>query len=219
LPIKNLENLQADHFGVYFDELGKLAATIIESIDRVVDEAPAPLADDKGFILGSGKNDLHGNAYRALIAAASIRKLLYPGKPNKYDKDPGSAEFRQRRGKLLLQAMKGIDVAGVLTNEVRDSLEHYDERLDEIHRRAFASSKPAAAFAYTSDGVLTSRRAIQGTTYLRVYISDERKYAIMGHEADFRKIRGIAVEILKRVRRDENDPRLMSMYLLPTNLL
>jgi len=124
-------------FGVCLHEIVWLAHAIVDACDAVFNEAAVP---DTGFTLQVSLK-LHTNISVALIASANLRKLVEPSQRRKSE-TAVSHSFRQRRAKTLRSILDGVPMDELLNSKVRNSLEHFDEYLDEENRRLANGGAP-----------------------------------------------------------------------------
>jgi hypothetical protein len=112
-----------DAKSIYFHEVIRQASLFaygIEQIESALD--PNPPAERKdGVILAAGITV-------ALAASGVVSKLLWP-----ITRDSWSI----RRGRSLRSALAVSDGSALESRDVRDSLEHFDERLDAFSRETY----------------------------------------------------------------------------------
>lgn len=125
--------------------------------------------------------------------SAEIANLIQPRQRRK-DEPIEKYLFRKHRGEYLFNIFKDITISEMLNRRIRDSLEHFDERLDHLTRDVSEKAvKKPQTLVYNM--VISDRDIMQGTTHnhsfplpIRIYVSSERKIYNMSWQLDIGKI-------------------------------
>jgi hypothetical protein len=107
--------------------------------------------------------------------------------------------LRQKRSKILRDTLSGVKLEEILNNKLRNSLEHFDEYLDENIVRLIEKGPPPASHA-AYNMVLSHREIFKPQVYpIRLYVASERKFYNMRFSIDIGKIYAEASAILDRL--------------------
>lgn len=159
-------------FSIYFHEFYWLSHSIKTKAERLFDEARVP---ENGFFIQVNP-ELHSLIASILSDAANLKKLIIT--PNTRLNAESGSQFRLRkmRAATLKETIKEIPLTEILNSKVRNTLEHFDEYLDEANfLLTNAKNHPSPMAAYNM--VLSHWEAISPRVYpIRLYISSERKF-------------------------------------------
>jgi hypothetical protein len=142
--------------GVFVHRLFALAKSVVEGCDRVFEEAPVMAKD--GYIQVSPS--LHAQIDGILIDAANLKKLVAGRATKGSSESSRTFNFRQERSKALNQLLDGLSLGTIKDTQARNSLEHFDEYLDDLGASLAdgeAPPHPAAAYnlVLSSWGIVT----------------------------------------------------------------
>ncbi len=188
--------------GVYISELYWLAEQVEEDTTRIFDDTPPPTRPGESYIRVD--HALHERILAVLLAAARTRALL---RPRNRDGSRAQREVLARRTAALRQVLDGVDLAPVLDGAARNSIEHFDEYVDDAAIQSYrgAISRPTL---FAVDMVLNTRSVLgqfdvsgeRPTTYfIRAYIADERVFSNCGRELRMEPLRDCCSMIRQRV--------------------
>jgi hypothetical protein len=167
-------------FSLYIHELWWLANGIKQKTDRLFDETKVP---DEGNLIQVSP-ELHSLIASVLSDAANLKKLLVT--PSGRLNGESGRQFRLRRGRTqaLTKMLEGIVLKELLNAKVRNTLEHFDEYLDEANLAVTeAKTPPSPMAAYNM--VLSRWEVFNPRVYpIRVYIAEERKFYNMKWSVD-----------------------------------
>ena len=167
-------------FTLYFHELWWLAHSIKTKAERLFSEATVP---ETGNLIQVNP-DLHSLIASLLSDAANLKKLLIT--PNTRLNGESGRRFRLRKARAaaLREVVSRISLAEILNPKVRNTLEHFDEYLDEANLAlSEATTPPSPMAAYNM--VLSRWEVFSPRVYpVRVYISSERKFYNMKWSVD-----------------------------------
>jgi hypothetical protein len=202
-------------FAIYVHQLFALAKAVRDNCDLVFLDTPLP---ETGYSLKVSV-ELHARIDAILIGAANIKKLIQTPAKRGSSEPKRVYELRQDRGKVLRAIVDGLTLDEVLNTKVRNSLEHFDEYLDEINA-SLATGEPASAPMAAFNMVFSHREMIYPEVYpIRVYVVTERKYYNMKNVIDLGSLREQAASVVERLQslgflRDDTEPGGL-MVLLP----
>lgn len=182
-------------FSLYFHELWWLAHGIKTKADRLFAEANVP---EQGYLLQVSP-ELHAVIASLLSDAANLKKLVVTPSARLNGESGRQFRLRKARASALRQSLDGIPLTEMLNAKVRNTLEHFDEYLDEANvSLTTAKSAPSPMAAYNM--VLSHWEAFSPRVYpIRVYISSERKFYNMKWSVDIGAIYREATAILDRL--------------------
>jgi hypothetical protein len=197
---------------VYINELFWLLTSIKSKCERLF-EATKVLEGGHGI-----KIDLESSSLVKSIIddSAEVANLIQPRRKRK-DETAESYLFRKHRGEYLSHIFKDITITEMLNRNVRDSIEHFDERLDRlIHTVSEKAGKKPQTLAYN---MVISDRQVMSTVMntrtfplpIRIYISSERKVYNMMWQLDIGKIYTECTSMFEVLKENsnlkkENDP-------------
>jgi len=157
---------------LYFHELWWLASSLIKKSEKLFEETKVP---DRGYLIQVNP-ELHSIIASILSDAANIKKFLVT--PSGKNRGESGAQFRLRkeRAKKLKEALGKLELKEVLNHKVRNTLEHFDEYLDEANLKiSQAKSPPSPMAAYNM--ILSHWEAFDPRVYpVRLYISSEKTF-------------------------------------------
>lgn len=159
-------------FSLYFHELRWLAHSIQTKSEKLFGEAKVP---EEGDVIQVNP-ELHSLIAAILSDAANLRKLIVTPHTRLGSESGRQFRLRKARAAALRAAIKGIELVELLNSKVRNTLEHFDEYLDEANiavSEAKAPPSPMAAY----NMVLSRMEVFTPPVYpVRLYISSERKF-------------------------------------------
>lgn len=183
-------------FSVYLHELWWLANGIREKTERLFSEAKVP---EEGNVIQVNP-ELHSVIASVLSDAANLKKLLVT--PNARLNGESGRQYRLRRARAatLNKLLDGIQLAELLNVKVRNTLEHFDEYLDEANLAiSEAKNPPSPMAAYNM--VLSRWEVFNPRVYpIRLYISAERKFYNMKWSVDLDAMNREASLVAERLR-------------------
>jgi len=188
--------------GAYLTELYWLARDTVETCDAVFSAAAPPPDQTSSYI--KVDHVLQANIYRILNNAARIRALVKDRPRREHQQSAAQYAIQEQRTHWLSTVVTGIDLSEVAHARVRNSLEHFDEYLDQTALRfseASITGRALLPFDMTlgRDGSL-DQFADGGSVYpLRVYLAEERIFVNCGHKVDLGKIATECLEVVDRL--------------------
>ena len=182
-------------YSLYLHELWWLAHGIKTKTERLFEEAKVP---DEGNIIQVSP-ELHSLIASVLSEAANLKKLLVTPSTRLNGESGRLYRLRRARASSLNKLLDGISLAEVLNAKVRNTLEHFDEYLDEANLAiSEAKAPPSPMAAYNM--VLSRWEVFNPRVYpIRLYISSERRFYNMKWSVDLNAMNQEATAIVERL--------------------
>jgi len=167
-------------FVLYFHELWWLAHSIKSKAERLFSEATVP---ETGHVIQVDP-ELHSLIASLLSDAANLKKLVVTPSTRLNGESGRQFRLRKARAAALREVIAKVTLTEILNAKVRNTLEHFDEYLDEANLAVSeAKTPPSPMAAYNM--VLSRWEAFNPPVYpVRVYISAERKFYNMKWSVD-----------------------------------
>lgn len=182
---------------MYALELWLLADNVREQCEKIF--AATQLSPNETFLRHS--KEVHGLIASLLSDAANIKKLIRTqSSPLKGERNARYA-MRQQRAKALNELLSGIVLDELLNSKIRNTLEHFDEYLDEADELVTVTGHPTATLAM-SNMVLSHWEHLAGEEIypIRVYIASERKFYNMKYSIDLGKLYAESQLVVERLK-------------------
>ena len=179
------EAIRKSHLSsLYLDEAKTLLITIIEASEHLTEIVPIDLGD---MIKVDAEVAIHANA---LIAAAGRLQGLLSVASRRSGESQKRFELRTRRvGWLRDEGFANIDVSILDDRGVRNAIEHFDDRLDEVAERAADGAFEFPLYVPTDlavghdqvltglfDGVETPPKTVQP---VRMYVANTKTFHVL----------------------------------------
>ncbi|WP_239614694.1 hypothetical protein [Cohnella mopanensis] len=119
----SIANIQS----LYFHELANLSFNIIEYCNAIFKKTET--SSVPSYILVSP--ELHSKINTVLINAANIKKLVKTNPNKRMRETENQFQIRIMRSNTLWKSIKDLNINEILNTKVRNSIEHFDEYLDE----------------------------------------------------------------------------------------
>lgn len=140
------------------------------------------------------------NCERAVSGAASLRNLIFGGSV----RDKRLKEFNKDRTAWMQNCLlKDLEFPTIKNVGVRDSIAHFDERLDSWAYESIHRNKKGGGWTAVFEGVFKSRsdmRLSEMRKPVRCYICDEMVFAIIDKEINIIGLMKEANKIIQRIR-------------------
>ncbi|ROM94435.1 hypothetical protein [Pseudomonas brassicacearum] len=193
--MKNVEKVQFDDgvlSTIFFHELRWLCANIKRNTDNLFETCKVP---DEGFVIQVDP-EMHSVISSILTDAANIKKLSVTAGAKLNGENSERYQMRLGRAKAIESFLKNIGLIEMHKVKVRNTLEHFDEYLDESNLELTKKPKGTRA-AYNM--IISHWEVTQPRLYpIRLYVSSERKFYNMKWVVDIGKLADEAVAILNK---------------------
>lgn len=181
---------------LYSYEMWLLTNSISSQCEKIFEAASVP---SSGYSLGSNP-EIHSIINNIVSESARVKKLISIPKCKTKNESGKQFEIHVGRAKYLQDILKGIRMEEILSARVRNTLEHFDEYLDEANMLA-SEGKLDKYVGIVIDTIMSHREMISPTPFpLRVYISSEKIFINMNYSIDLGKIYNESSEISKRFK-------------------
>jgi len=182
---------------MYVFELWSLADNVRDQCEKVF--AATELSPNETFLRHS--KEVHGLIAALLSNAANIKKLVRTQSSQLKDETKARFQMRQHRAKLLTDLLDGIALDELLNVKIRNTLEHFDEYLDEADELLTTKGHPTATLAM-SNMVLSHWEylADEKVFPIRVYIASEKKFYNMKWSIDLGKLHAESLKVVERLK-------------------
>ena len=169
---------------LYFHELLWLITGICTNCETIFRETDPPT--DGHFI--KVDPEIHARIAMILTNAANVKKLLTAPAEKPKGQKAELFNAHEERAEGLRTALKDIELVEMFNVKVRNSIEHFDQYLDEANMDLLAATSPPAPLAaynmtFSSWDLMTPR-----PYPVRLYVADERKFYNLKHSVDLGKL-------------------------------
>lgn len=168
------------------------------------DQVGYSLAEPDGFVLLDP--EFQRSLITIIMAASSIRSLIRPSTQRSKSETNAAYQYRLERFRILQSALDGIDISEIYNTGVRNALEHFDEKLDELIRtvqREPESEYRSKAYNTTFSDELLLQRNIPGLryplTHIRTYSAKSGEFIVFNQRINIRKLAKEAELIQQRI--------------------
>ena len=146
---------------------------------------------------------MHSLIASILSDAANLRKLVVTPHTRLGGESGRQFRLRKARAAALREAIKDIELVELLNSKVRNTLEHFDEYLDEANiALSEAKTPPSPMAAYNM--VLSRWEVFTPPVYpVRLYISSERKFYNMKWSVDIDAMHKEARAVVERLAQSD----------------
>lgn len=200
---------------MYVLELWLLADNVREQCEKVF--AATQTIPNETFLRVS--KEVYGLIASVLSNAANIKKLLRARSSRRNGESKAMYALRQRRAQALNDLLKGIALDHLLDSKIRNTLEHFDEYLDEADELLTIIGHPTATLAM-SNMVLSHWQHLANESIfpIRVYIASERKFYNMKWSIDLGKVHAESLLIVERLKSHPETKNITEAGALCVNL-
>ncbi|HIE8816524.1 TPA: hypothetical protein ACXP3B_003888 [Klebsiella pneumoniae] len=133
-----------------------------------------------------------------LSNAANIKKLMSPS-PRKNKEPAWSYTFRVDRSNMIKEFVSDLDISEIMNSTVRNSLEHFDEYLDEFSTNFMKGTIQERNPYITFNMAISELNTFQPHAYpVRQYCVKEKTYYNMDKSINIGKVFNEAVRIHQR---------------------
>ncbi|GAB1259007.1 hypothetical protein [Aurantivibrio plasticivorans] len=182
---------------LYFHELWWLASSLVKKSENLFKETRIP---DEGFAIQVNP-DLHSTISSILTDAANIKKFLVTPSVKLNGESGPQFRLRKERAKKLKETLGDIELKEVLNHKVRNTLEHFDEYLDEANIKISKSNSPPSPMA-AYNMILSHWEAFSPKVYpVRLYVSSEQTFYNMKWSVNIGALNSEAKSIVSKLEK------------------
>ncbi len=185
--------------GIYVNELFWLLTAIKKNCETLFEKAKIP---ETGYIIQVDL-EVHSLIKSIVNDSSHVANLIDPREKRKVE-TVEHYTFRKERGEHLKEIFNGVSVEKILNRELRDSIEHFDERLDNlVHSVSNKVEKKQQNLAHNM--VFSDKEVITPFPIpIRVYISSEKVFYNMNWRFDIGKIYAECISMLDVIQNLES---------------
>lgn len=191
----NREKLVLNYMiSIYENELYWLLSAIKSNCEKLFEIAKVP---ETGYVI-QVDFEAHSLIKSIVNNAAQVANLIDP-RPKMRDEDKARYEFRKKRGDRLKGIFNGINVKIMLDRTLRNSIEHFDERLDNLVRKVSKSASKKVHFL--SHNMVLSDKAVMNPfpTPISVYVSSGKIFYNMAWTFNIGEIYDVSKLMLQKM--------------------
>ncbi|EPL2188305.1 hypothetical protein [Klebsiella pneumoniae] len=197
---------------IYLEEIWFLAESIIRRVKQLDEVANTP---ENGFLIFS-MPEITDLILGILSSSANIKKLTNPGRQAKGE-SAGAFQFRVDRCDFIKNSFPEIDFSGIMDTKLRNTLEHFDEYLDDfmttVAKGDFPHAYPMTAFNVG----LSDRDVFTPHIYpIRMYESKTKTFYNFDNIVSIESIYEVALAIDRKLK-DEKLKSIQQKRLLNPN--
>lgn len=201
---------------IYLHELWWLTESIKRRCEELFRETTLP---EQGYYF---KIDYHIHSLISdiLSDSANLKKLITIPKKKTYSESPRQFQVHVERSNFLQEKIKGIEITELKSVKVRNTLQHFDEYLDEANIEVSEGKLRYHQIA-VYNFVMSHWEAVNPRPYpIRLYICAEKTYYNMKASVNLEKIYSEAVRINEVIRNEiskdsDSDP---GGFMIPLNV-
>lgn len=207
----------------YLQELFALSSEIVKTFDQIEtlvhSRKPGmegvftlPHAPNKYFFI---QPEVFTKIATIQVHSANIKKILF-ATPRKKGEAKYKYDYRVKRAEEIQSYFDIEEISEIRISNVRNSLEHFDERLDNISLRLWNGTINKKYHIIASNIIISSEGALYGNPYyLKCYVIDSKIYKNAEQESNI----GQLVSEAKYIRKTTKDFQLTgSVIPIPQNL-
>lgn len=171
---------------VYIRELYNLAVSAKSKCESIFDKTPPIPIRPERYI--SHAPEIHALIYGVLIDAANIKKLIVTPSIKGRNESRRQYDVRRYRAALIGECVGLLALKEILDVKVRNTLEHFDEYMDEaVLELSDPRTRPSPWAAFNL--ILSGRDVCQPPIYpIKMYIAEERVFCNLKWSIDIGKI-------------------------------
>ncbi len=159
---------------LYVNELWSLALSVKSHCESVFTLAKS--SDATGGHYLAIKPDVHKIIASCLADAANFKKLIYTASSRQKAESDKVFKLRQYRAKMLREALQGVSLDELLSAKVRNTIQHFDEYLDQAVVALSDVKSRKSPWAGYNLVVSTLSVCDPPVHPIRVYVADDRTY-------------------------------------------
>ena len=181
--------------GIYINELFWLLAAIRKNCETLFEKAKIT---ETGYAMQVDV-EVHSLIKSIVNDSSHVANLIDPRERRK-DEPIEHYIFRKERGKHLREIFNSISIEKILNRNLRDSIEHFDERLDNLVQSV--SKKVKKKQQNLAHNMVFSHKEVivPFPIPIRVYVSSEKVFYNMNWRFDLGKIHAECVSMLNAIQ-------------------
>ncbi|HDL7824148.1 TPA: hypothetical protein PXP39_001791 [Yersinia enterocolitica] len=179
---------------IYLHEVWWIAKSIKEQCELLFSKTPIPENETRLQV----DYTIHNMINNLLSDSANLKKLIFEPKNKSKSETVKQFKLHITRCKYIQNEIKGIEISELKSVSVRNSLQHFDEYLDEFNLNVTEGKQNV--YSLVLYNITTSSWAPFEKTRvapLRLYVSSERKFYNMKNSIDIGKIYSEVTAIYK----------------------
>lgn len=182
---------------LYFHEVWWLASSLVKKSEQLFDETKIP---ESGYVIQVSP-DLHSLIASILSDAANIKKMIVTPSAKLNGESGAQTRLRKERARRIKEALNAVELDEMLNHKVRNTLEHFDEYLDEVNIKiSKAQSPPSPMAAYNM--IISHWEAFNPRVYpVRLYVSSEKVFYNMKWSVNIGALCDEAGSIISELRK------------------
>lgn len=180
---------------LFYHELWWLSNSIVRKCEHIFSKAKVP---EQGYVVQID-HEIHAQIASVLSDAANIKKLISTPDVKLKGENGERFKLRKERARELSDVLASLEITELLNHKVRNTLEHFDEYLDEANYDI--SRKPRLGKMAAYNMVISHWEAIEPRVYpIRLYVSSESKFYNMKWSVDIALLNSEAKSIAHKLR-------------------
>ncbi len=180
---------------LYYHELWWLSHSVLKKCEQVFDGAKVP---GSGYVIQVNP-ELHSIIAYLLSDAANIRKLVSTSSVKTNGENGARFKLCKERASELAEFIAPLEIKELLNYKVRNTLEHFDEYLDEANYDVSKKAEQGRFAAYNM--ILSHWEALMPKVYpIRLYVSSEMKFYNMKWSIDLGLLHSEARSIIEKLK-------------------
>ncbi|MEX5490782.1 hypothetical protein ABFV43_18365 [Pseudomonas fulva] len=180
---------------LFYYEVLWLSHSIVKKCEEIFSKCRIP---DHGHMIQVDP-DIHSKISSVLSDAANIKKLIQTQGVKLKGENAVRFKLRKERARVLDLALADLGLREIFNHKVRNTLEHFDEYLDETNYELSSKAELGTMAAYNL--VISHWEVTNPRLYpIRLYVASEMKFYNMKWSVDIGQIHKEAVLIIDKLR-------------------
>lgn len=181
---------------LFYHEVLWLSHSIVKKCDEIFSSSKVP---EKGHMIQVDP-ELHSKIASVLSDAANIKKLIQTQSVKLKGENAIRFKLRKDRARELAGALAPLNLVEIFNHKVRNTLEHFDEYLDEANYDLSRRGEVGTAAAYNI--VISHWEVSEPRVYpIRLYVASEKKFYNMKWSVDMGRIHEEANLIIDQLKK------------------
>ncbi|MBS4088687.1 hypothetical protein [Pseudomonas rustica] len=180
---------------LYYHELWWLSQSVAEKCEQVFKETEVP---EEGYVIQVDPA-IHSVISSLLSDAANIKKLVSTSSVKAGGENGERFRLRKERANELGDFVASLGIKELLNPKVRNTLEHFDEYLDQANYDISKKAEQGRFAVYNM--ILSHWEAMSPKVYpIRLYVSSEKKFYNMKWSIDLGLLHSEAISIVEKLK-------------------